>query len=210
MGMFLSYWVLKSFLISISGISVNMAEGGSRFKQTILKRDKVMKYEFDKSYKDFLKEVKKNEPVLKEFIRILKDSNFGAYFFETPKVTSSTVEKKIFEFVLVKAEALEGVKAEEDTFKSYFDKCGGESNVAAFENLGGDAMLVAPCPQENWDFSSLATFMRTADLDQVNKFWIKSAETMLDRIENIGLSAEVLHPCRIQKIVLNDFVASNK
>ena len=124
--MFLSYWTLKSFLISISGISVNMAEGGSRFKQTILTRDKVIKYEFDKSYKDFLKEVKKNEPVLKEFVSILKESDFGAYFFETPKVTSSTVKKKIFEFVLVKADALEGVTAEEETYKSYFDKCGGD------------------------------------------------------------------------------------
>ena len=58
--------------------------------------------------------------------------------------------------------------------------------MVAFENLGGDALLVAPCPQENRDFSSLATFIRTADPDQVNEFWIKSAENMLNRVKEVS------------------------
>ena len=54
-------------------------------------------------------------------------------------------------------------------------------------NLGGDALLVAPCPMapetDLEKYSSLASFMRQAPQDQTEAFWLESAKATLDYIE---------------------------
>ena len=54
-------------------------------------------------------------------------------------------------------------------------------------NLGGDALLVAPCPmgpEIDLDrYSSLASFMRQAPQDQIKAFWLESAKAILEYIE---------------------------
>ena len=44
--------------------------------------------------------------------------------------------------------------------------------VVDFPNLGGDAHLVVPCPQDEGDaFAHLAVFSRTAPVAQQHRFW---------------------------------------
>ena len=54
-------------------------------------------------------------------------------------------------------------------------------------NLGGDALLVAPCPggpETDLDgYSSLASFMRQAPQHQIKAFWLESAKAILNYIE---------------------------
>ncbi len=45
---------------------------------------------------------------------------FEAYFFETPCVTPSNAECKPFEFVLVPAPTLRGVRSDAETFREHF------------------------------------------------------------------------------------------
>ncbi len=58
------------------------------------------------------------------------------------------------------------VKANKRDFSEHFSKA--RSNVA-FDNLGGDARLVAPCPlHKDYDrYTHLAAFVRNADSTQV-------------------------------------------
>ena len=120
--MFLSYWLLKTFFISVSVISQEMEKNGKLFKPVGVDANNV-KYESSVSYLEFLDGLQNNEPILNEFIDILRESSFSAYFFETPKVTHKTLGSTTFEFVLAKAERLESVAAEEETFRDHFGSC---------------------------------------------------------------------------------------
>ena len=120
--MFLSYWLLKTFFISVSVISQEMDKDGKLFTPEIFD-DNNVKYVSSISYLEFLDSVQKDEKILNEFIDILRKSSFTAYFFETPKVTHKTLGSTTFEFVLAKAERLESVLAEEKTFRDHFESC---------------------------------------------------------------------------------------
>jgi hypothetical protein len=120
--MFLSYWLLKTFFISVSVISQEMEKDGKLFTTKIVDANNV-KYVSSISYLEFLDGIQNEEQILKEFIDILKMSSFSAYFFETPKVTHRTLGSTKFEFVLAKAERLESVVAEEETFRDHFESC---------------------------------------------------------------------------------------
>ena len=137
------------------------------------------------SYKEFLERLQSDKTVLNQFIQLLKVSKHKTYFFETPSVQKSSIDRK-FEFVLVAAPSLNNVEAETDTFRQYFN-CDNGKSVTTFLNLGGDAMLVAPCP-DNKDiniYSSIAPFVRQAPASQIQEFWKTSAEQLLHRINEM-------------------------
>lgn len=108
-----------------------------------------------------------DEPFRTFFINLLADAPFAAYFWETPPISQSTLERP-FEFVLVNAPSLAQVPAQRRAFANYFTV----DSVVDFPNLGGDAHLVVPCPQAATDaFAHLATFSRSAPLAQQHHFW---------------------------------------
>jgi len=181
--MFLTYWLLKTFLISISVISQEMDKDDELFTAVEVDADNV-KYVSSITYKEFLDKMEKKEIVLNEFIEILQKSKFRTYFFETPKVTSDTLPTEKFEFVLAKAGPLESVAADESTFQDYFGLCDDDRTVINFENLGRDAMMVVPCPiHENKQlYSSIAPFMRETSSTQVAEFWSTAARVMKEQV----------------------------
>src|SRR5262245_29411695 len=79
------------------------------------------------------------------FMSLLAAAPFSAYFWETPAVTAATMSRP-FEFVLVDSPALAGRAAEQRAFAAQFKEADDADGIAAFENLGGDAFLVAPYP----------------------------------------------------------------
>lgn len=116
--------------------------------------DIIQKWQSDNSFRDF-------------FIDLLAQASFTAYFWETPPINQATLERP-FEFVLVNAPSLAQVPAQRRAFANYFTA----DSVVDFPNLGGDAHLVAPCPQNSADdFAHLAMFSRSAPLAQQHQFW---------------------------------------
>ena len=102
------------------------------------------------------------------FIRILAGLPFAAYFWEMPPLLTSTLGQD-FECVFVDSPALIGIHPEPEVFQQHYLKaCEG---VASFENLGGDAMLVAPVPHAEAAYSHLAKFCRCAPLHQQIALW---------------------------------------
>ncbi len=99
-------------------------------------------------------------------IRVLSGSSYRAFRWETPPITRRTVDRP-FEFVLVDAPDLEG-SPDQVAFRSHFNA----ESVVTFENLGRDALLIAPCPRaESEVYTHLAAFVRGAPSDQIHALW---------------------------------------
>jgi hypothetical protein len=92
---------------------------------------------------------------------------FDAFRFETPCLSRRTAAGPL-EFVLVDAPELRG-PADPGAFREHFRA--GETAVA-FDNLGGDARLVAPCPAGAADaWTHVAAFSRQAPPDHQHGLW---------------------------------------
>ncbi len=92
---------------------------------------------------------------------------FAGVYFETPCLTTNTLSLP-FECVLLDGTPLAAVDADPAPFRT---KLQGPDPVVTFENLRGDALLVAPTPVEGVDCAHLAAFLRTAGADQIAALW---------------------------------------
>ncbi len=105
------------------------------------------------------------------FVSILVDAPFPAYFWETPPVTSATIDRD-FEFVLVDSQQLAGVRTDEQAFANHFATAEPDASVIEFSNLSGDATLVVPCPRGPPSaYSQISEFARRAPDDQQHQLW---------------------------------------
>ena len=112
------------------------------------------------------------------FVSILADAPFPAYFWETPPVTSATINQE-FEFVLVDSPQLAGVRTEQQAFAKHFASAEPGASVIKFSNLGGDATLVVPCPRGPLSaYSQIAAFTAQAPDDQQHQLWTLVGATL--------------------------------
>lgn len=103
------------------------------------------------------------------FIDALRQAPFDAFFWETPPVWRSTTGRP-FEFVLEDSPALARRAADPAAFAREFAAT--HARTAVFQNLGGDAVLVAPCPGTADNVCAhLAAFARGAPAAQAHDFW---------------------------------------
>ena len=118
--------------------------------------DVIELWQQDKSFREF-------------FISLLANTTMPAYFWETPPVTESTVNKE-FEFVLIDSPKLADLEPDHSDFNKYFESATQE--VITFANLGNDALLIVPCPITNIPESThLAAFVREAPTSQQHLLW---------------------------------------
>jgi len=144
----------------------------------------VQKYSSSLSHREFWRRIQHDAVFLAALIHRLRGTGFKAFFFETPPVTASTLDSKLFEFVIVEAPELVGVKQDSSTFSQYFKK---NRLSISFENLGGDAVLVAPVPNTDKPvYSHLALFVNEAPAKQVRECWKHLAKTVLETVERKG------------------------
>ena len=70
-----------------------------------------------------------------------------------------------------------------DAFREHFARDEDGDGVVAFDNLGGDATLVVPCPLASPDaYAHLAAFVRKAPAPQVHALFRRVAEESLARL----------------------------
>ncbi len=134
------------------------------------------------------------------FITLLAEAPYDAYLWETPPITllSST---RSFEFVLVESPALARLSPDPAAFACHFEAVGAGIDVAAFSNLSGDALLLAPSPRVPLiAYPHLAAFARTAPTAQQHAFWravgTKVADSLTNRplwLSTSGLGVVWLH-----------------
>jgi hypothetical protein len=113
------------------------------------------------------------------FNALLAKVPFAAFRWETSAVITSTVGKP-FEFVVVESDGL-ARRADQNAFGEHFH--GAAGSVVTFANLGGDAILVVPCPiAEPSIYANLADFVRLAPEPQRDALWQSVGEAMARRI----------------------------
>ncbi|NES74296.1 MULTISPECIES: DUF6940 family protein [Okeania] len=125
------------------------------------------------------------------FISLLSKSPFSAYRWETPSITKDT-SKRQFEFVLLNSPGL-ARNPDKRTFSDYFRTDNLNNGIVVFENLGKDAILVAPSPRDSepsWGgtafsaYSHLAAFIRGAPDGQKQALWRIVGQTVQQKISD--------------------------
>lgn len=114
------------------------------------------------------------------FNALLAEAPYAAFRWETPLVTTATVTRP-FEFVLLDSPGL-ARRPEPEAFAEQF-RAAPTAEVVEFANLGGDAILVVPCPQAAPSaYGHLAAFVREAPEAQRHALWQRVGEAMSRRI----------------------------
>lgn len=114
-----------------------------------------------------------------QFNALLADAPYSAFRWETPPVTAGTVSRP-FEFVLLDSPGL-ARRPDPEAFAEHF--AGAEAGVAVFATLGGDAIMVVPCPVAAPSaYGHLAAFVRQAPALQRQALWQSVGEAMARRV----------------------------
>ena len=130
------------------------------------------------SFREVLRNWASRESFRRQWIDLLRALPLDAYAWECPPVTAANLSRP-FECVFLSSRPLAGMRPEPGVFAAHW-RAG--CSVATFANLGGDAVLVAPCPADNRDFSHLAQFARTATPAQQDALWQAVGEAMATRV----------------------------
>ncbi len=132
-------------------------------------------------FRRFFERLASDEAFTDWFCCTLADFESAAFYWELPPMTQATIGNAA-EFVLIEAPVLEGMTVERAPFAAHFDEAPGE-DVIVFPNLGGDAVLVVPCPRgPDEHYPHLAAFLRNAPQQQVRALWRTTAREMLRSI----------------------------
>jgi hypothetical protein len=114
------------------------------------------------------------------FTALLVDSPFSPFRWETPPVTRETASQP-FEFVLLDSPDL-ARDPDPTAFAEHFT-AEAPAGVVEFTNLGGDAILIAPCPREPLpDYAHFAAFLRYSAEAQQHSLWKAVAAAMQTRL----------------------------
>lgn len=115
------------------------------------------------------------------FIAELAATAYPAFFWEMPPLTH-TVLHDTFECAVIRGDTLARMRADASAFASHLR--GAPLSVAAFRNLGGDALLIAPRRISDADcYGHIATFLRAAPAAQRQELFqllARKAEEMLE------------------------------
>ena len=113
------------------------------------------------------------------FNGLLAECLYSAFRWETPALTAATLSRP-FEYVLLDSPAL-ARRPDPNAFANHFTDT--ETGVVAFPNIGGDALMVVPCPvAEPAAYGHLAAFVRSAPEWQRHALWQAVGAAMARRV----------------------------
>ena len=116
------------------------------------------------------------------FGSVLKDADFESFRWETPPLTNESATR-IFECVVIDNPGL-ARHPDSAAFAEHFTS-GNEEGIATFPNLGGDAIMVVPCPRGPEEaYGHLAAFMRNAPEPQRHALWRAVGSAMQRRLSS--------------------------
>jgi hypothetical protein len=110
----------------------------------------------------------------------LADVPFSAFRWEMPGVTSSTIDSRPFEFVVLESPGLNR-PSDPHSFAKHFTES--KTGVVTFPNLGGDAVMVVPRPVADASaYGHVAAFVRHAPATQQDELWLAVSTAMARRV----------------------------
>ena len=134
-------------------------------KYTITENGKIL------TYAAIINKWKSDEVFRDFYISLLATPPYPAYFWENPPVRKDTIHQP-YEFILSDSPSLARVSADIHTFQNYYQQQKDLEGIVTFTNLGGDAVLVVPCPiDSNTSYPHVAAFIRNAPKTQKHALW---------------------------------------
>jgi hypothetical protein len=133
--------------------------------------------------------INKSNTFTYKLIQFLLNVEYKAYFWECDKVNM----KKPFRFAIFNSKTLSERKQDDNAFKGSIN-C--NKNVISFPSLTKNVDLVVPCKRSHsTEYTSLATFSRSAPIKQQVAFWKKVAQNIKngDWVSTSGLGVSWLH-----------------
>ena len=116
------------------------------------------------------------------FIAELTATPSPAFFWEMPPLTRGALSAP-FECAVIESDSLAHMRADATAFAEHLDGNEAAATVAVFHNLGGDALLIAPCRISDADcYAHIASFLRAAPVAQQHELFqvlAREAEAML-------------------------------
>jgi hypothetical protein len=120
-----------------------------------------------------------SDPRFRSFwIARLRTISFDSYCWECPALSDES-RGAAFECVFVSSPSLARMGTDPEAFAEHF-RPGCE--LVIFDNLGGDARLVAPCPEKSGNFAHLGSFTATASAERQDALWNAVGEAVTSRI----------------------------
>jgi hypothetical protein len=114
----------------------------------------------------------------------LAEAPYSAFRWETPAISASTLGRP-FECVLLDSPGL-AEQPDPEAFAPHFSTAGG-AEIVEFANLGGDAVLVVPCPIAEADaYGHIAAFVRRAPEHQRHALWQRVGDALERRVRARG------------------------
>ncbi len=131
------------------------------------------------SFAEVLRDWAASESFRRHWLDGLRALPLDACVWECPPVTTASLSRP-FECVFLSSPSLGGLRPEPEVFAQHFRP---DRSVVTFLNLGGDAVLVAPCPADDGrDFSHLLQFVRAAAPAQQDALWRAVGDAMGARV----------------------------
>ena len=155
---------------------VEPAPGGQRYR-LYERQDKL-------PVERYLKYLENSEAYRNWYTRLLVESGPDGFFWELPPFTTDSMSDPA-EFVLIQSLFLSSLTAERAPFEEHF-RANPDKQVIAFDNLGGDALLIVPTPVGPDEiYPHFATFLKNAPAEQIDALW---QETARQALETVGSS----------------------
>ncbi len=154
-------------------------------RTTQLSNGRVIKLSIDigsspVSYADVIHQWQNDAGFRSFFIDLLVASPFSAFRWETPPITTATANHP-FEFVLLDSPDLESDPDPAAFAEHFIDMAPG--GVVEFSNLGRDAIMVVPCPDDPLsNYGHLAAFLRHSPEPQQHSLWERVGAAMHRRL----------------------------
>ncbi len=121
------------------------------------------------TYAEMIQQWQDDAGLRRFFNELLADAPFDAFRWETPPVTAATTTRE-FEFVLLDSPGLSRTP-DKAAFAEHFVGAGMQT-VIEFSNLGGDAVMIVPCPTGSPPaYCHLGAFVRQAPAPQRDALW---------------------------------------
>lgn len=116
------------------------------------------------------------------FTKLLAESPFSAFRWETPALSLNT-QNHDFQFVLLDAPSFADRRTDSHTFKSKFTTGDENCGIVRFSNLSADATMVVPSPRAEFNaYGHLAAFLRCAPENQIDALWRVIGETAVSML----------------------------
>lgn len=139
------------------------------------------------SYLDFLTHLQMDGGIL--ITQLIQQYHPLPIFWECIPISRSLLySHQPFEFVIIDAPEFLSIKADGSSFQQKFTRAHPTERIISFENLGRDAVLVAPCPFSEIDESfmiNLQPFLCHAPMELSMELWKTVGEIVLRKLHEV-------------------------